>query len=55
MIINKREPSVKKSVRLPMSCAALIDELAELNGVSFTDALVQVLDVGLDQDRKSVV
>ena len=51
-MINKKEPTVKKSVRLPMGCAAIIDDICEENGMSFTEALVRILKIGIDELNK---
>ena len=48
MIIKSKEPTVKKSVRLPLSVASAIDDLCEINNASFTDILVQLVTIGIE-------
>lgn len=48
MIISKKEPSVKKSVRIPFSCSVIIDEISEENGMTYTETMVQLIKLGIE-------
>ncbi|MBQ9489583.1 MAG: hypothetical protein IJU80_06605 [Lachnospiraceae bacterium] len=52
MIIQRKEPTVKKSIRLPISCVAIIQEICEENCWTFTDSLVKLLKIGIDEIEK---
>ena len=48
MIIQRKEPTVKKSIRLPISCVAIIQDISEEYNWTFTDSLVKLLKIGID-------
>lgn len=41
-----KEPLIKKSIRLPLSMVAQVDDIAETNGLSFTEVVKQLLLLG---------
>ena len=45
-MFDPKEPLVKKSIRLPLSLVAGIDEICEVNGLSFTEVVKQLILLG---------
>lgn len=48
-MIKKKEPSVKKSIRLPFELSCQIDDICEENGLPYTEVLRQLLLLGLEE------
>ena len=56
-----KEPLIKKSIRLPLSMVAQVDDIAETNGLSFTEVVKQLLLLGtaeldrMDQEEREAM